>query len=442
MSCSTSRFGVRLFTILLIGAAVIGCPPSDSKVTVPNVVGQTQTAAQNAITGVGLAVGTVTQEYHATVAAGLVISQDPPAGRSVTANSAVNLVVSKGPGGGGDISNIEELQRIGNDPAYPLDGDYVLTQDIDASATAGWNDGAGFDPVGTWLEEDPSAAFTGTFDGQGHVITNLVINRPGEGYAGLFGFVGEGGVIENLGIEGGAVSGGERVGALAGGISDGTISECHVTSSVTGEDFVGGLVGDNYHGAISQCHATGAVTGGSNVGGLFGSACGDVFQCYATGAVTGTGSYVGGLAGSICGTVSQCFATGTVAALGDFAGGLAGFNMGAASECYAAGGVTGNDSVGGLAGENFFGTISQCYATGPVTGESHVGGLVGQNNYATVEFSFWDIDTGGQTESGGGTGLSTAEMQTEITFTAAGWDFDAVWHMLPEGSYPYLRALP
>ena len=98
--------------------------------------------------------------------------------------------------------------------------------------------------------------------------------------------------------------------------------------------------------------------------------------------------------------------------------------------------------MGGWAGENFFGTISQGYATGPVTGGAHVGGLVGQNHYATVEFSFWDIDTSGQTESGGGTGLSTAEMQTEITFTAAGWDFDAVWHMLPEGSYPYLRALP
>ncbi len=37
------------------------------------------------------------------------------------------------------IGSIQELQKIGNDLAYPLDGEYILTHDIDASATAGWN---------------------------------------------------------------------------------------------------------------------------------------------------------------------------------------------------------------------------------------------------------------------------------------------------------------
>ncbi len=47
------------------------------------------------------------------------------------------------------IESLDKLQQIGNDAAYPLDGEYELTQDIDASATLNWNDGAGFIPIGT-----------------------------------------------------------------------------------------------------------------------------------------------------------------------------------------------------------------------------------------------------------------------------------------------------
>ncbi len=63
---------------------------------VPNVVGQTQAAATTAITTAGLALGTVTTQSNATVAAGTVISQNPTAGTNVVAGSAVNLVVSSG----------------------------------------------------------------------------------------------------------------------------------------------------------------------------------------------------------------------------------------------------------------------------------------------------------------------------------------------------------
>ena len=65
-------------------------------VTVPNVVGLTQTAAGTTITGSNLTVGTVTQQCSNTVAAGLVISESPPAGAQVTPGSAVALVVSTG----------------------------------------------------------------------------------------------------------------------------------------------------------------------------------------------------------------------------------------------------------------------------------------------------------------------------------------------------------
>ena len=73
------------------------CDATTGPVTVPNVVNQLVAAATTAITGAGLAVGTVTQQSSATVAAGRVISQNPAAGVGVTTGAAVNLVVSTGP---------------------------------------------------------------------------------------------------------------------------------------------------------------------------------------------------------------------------------------------------------------------------------------------------------------------------------------------------------
>jgi len=154
-------------------------------------------------------------------------------------------------------------RRSGNDPGYPLGGNYILTQDLDASVTAIWNSSAGFKPIGT----DYNNPFTGTFDGQGHVISGLVINRPTEGDMGLFGSVGSGGEIMNLGIEGGAVTGG-------GG-------------------HTGGLVGENF-GMVTNCYATGAVTGSGDTGGLVGVNEGTVTVSFWDALTSGQTSSAGG----------------------------------------------------------------------------------------------------------------------------------------------------
>ncbi|HQH67364.1 MAG TPA: hypothetical protein PK166_03150, partial [Candidatus Hydrogenedentes bacterium] len=143
------------------------------------------------------------------------------------------------------ISSIEQLQCIGNQPDFPLDGRYLLTQDLDASDTANWNEEAGFAPIGTWDETDPSRSFTGTFDGQGHVISGLTIQRRRQDYCGLFGAIGAGGSVRDLGIQGGTVSGNSAVGCLAGG-NHGQVSDCWAAdAAVTGYAGVGGLVGTN-----------------------------------------------------------------------------------------------------------------------------------------------------------------------------------------------------
>jgi len=280
------------------------------------------------------------------------------------------------------ITTVEQLQEMkDNLTAY-----YELGNDIDASATSGWNDGAGFEPIGT-----ENAPFTGSLDGQGYKIENLFINRA-TNYIGLFGYVGSGGVVKNVGLENVNVTGSVVVGGLVGRNWGGTVSNCYSTGFVSGNNYVGGLVGYNWGGTVSNSYSTGEVSGEEYVGGLVGRNRG--------------------------GTVSNCYSTGF---------------------------VSGNNCVGGLVGYNWGGTVSNSYSTGAVTGSSYVGGLVGYNDAGTVSNSFWDTQTSGQATSAGGTGKTTVEMMTLSTFGDAGWDIvliqnyvDQTWYIDEGNDYPKL----
>jgi hypothetical protein len=125
--------------------------------------------------------------------------------------------------------------------------------------------------------------------------------------------------------------------------------------------------------------------------------------------------------GSNDGTVIQCYSTGAVSG-NSSAGGLMSHNYGTVTQCYCTGAVSGREWVGGLVGANW-GGVSNCYSTGTVFGGSDVGGLVGHGSADRVANSLWDIETSCQTTSAGGTGKTTAEMQTAATFLDAGWDF-------------------
>jgi beta-lactam-binding protein with PASTA domain/tRNA A-37 threonylcarbamoyl transferase component Bud32 len=65
-------------------------------VTVPNLVGMSQTDAQAALAAVGLKLGDVTQGFSASVAKGQVASQSPESGAQVEKDSTVSIVISKG----------------------------------------------------------------------------------------------------------------------------------------------------------------------------------------------------------------------------------------------------------------------------------------------------------------------------------------------------------
>ncbi|MFA5865664.1 MAG: GLUG motif-containing protein [Phycisphaerae bacterium] len=321
------------------------------------------------------------------------------------------------------ISEIGHLVWMSDNAGSSSGKYYTMTADIDASATAEWNDNGtdtsileGFKPIGTYSYPD-TTSFRGIFDGAGHTISGLVILRSAANDIGLFGYIGPSGGVGNLGLIGGAVTGHSSVGGLAGGNDDsGTVSNCYVTGAVTGTgSYVGGLVGGDNEGTVSNCHATGTVTAtGSStksIGGLVGSNLGTVSNSYATCAVKGTGSgFVGGLVGeNWYGTVSNCYSTGAVTA-----------------ESY----------VGGLIGNSYASTVSNCYSTGLVTGSVPAGGLIGFKISGTVSSSYWNTQTSGKTSSSGGTGKDTTQMKQQATFT--GWDFTSVWGIVEGMTYPFL----
>ncbi|MHB1092944.1 two-partner secretion domain-containing protein [Thiobacillus sp.] len=337
------------------------------------------------------------------------------------------------------INNAHQLQLMAMDMA----ANYTLAQNINAAATGTPNDvwsGSTFIPVGI----STFNTFTGVFDGLGHTINGLTINRPGTDYTGMFRLLR--GTVRNIGLVGGSTVGGQFTGALAGR-NYGTISNSYATGTVSGTSQVGGLVGLSNSGTISDSHATGAVTGSGNyVGGLAGGSYGTMSNSYATGIVSGH-NFVGGLAGAANGSgINNSYATGAVSG-STYVGGLVGYNAATTSNSYATGAVSGTDAVGGLVGYNN-GTISKTYATGAVTGSTRVGGLVGLN-LGTSNTSFWDITTTGQTTSaGGGKGMSTANLQLEANFTSAtvangnanpAWDTTSTWVIYDAHTAPLLR---
>ena len=439
-------------------------------VVVPDLGGMLQEEAIEALEAAQLRLGIVIKENHESVPANAVLGQEPEPGAQVHAGTAINLYISRGPAPYGiPMGSIEELQRIGADPDYPLDAHYYLSNDINAAGTAFWNDGAGFQPIGVSGPDEEAVPFTGGFDGQGYVITGLTINRPAETYVGLFGAIGKEGFVFNLRIVNGKIKGHDNTGSLAG-YSEGQIASCHVAGSVTGLNASAGVLIGYNHGTLVDCHARGEATGyGFYTGGLAGynrgnllrcsassSVKGNLFsggltgwnfgtlsQCHATGRVLGEW-YVGGLCGeNWAGSITRCYATGPVTGQNS-AGGLIGYNgnAGFISECYALGAVSSNWIVGGLVGYNSYGSIIMaCYSAGRVTGFRSVGGLIGENNYGVVSTSFWDVSASGTAISAAGTGLDTEQMQLSNVFITAGWDLFNVWQLLP-GSYPSLRNTP
>lgn len=205
-----------------------------------------------------------------------------------------------------EIGSRDDFLKIYDD----LTASYILTADIDFGGEA-------MNPVGIFepksdAEEDaetPNAAlaFTGTFDGNGHTLSNIKIDVADKNGVGLFGCVtGDGSWVKNLKVENISVKGGNYTGGVVGFADFGSYVEGITLSgenTVEGRFLIGGIAGAS-HADIVDCEAVADLTlTDANMQGagiiVGGQEDGNLENCTASGTITAPdGCYsIGGLAG-------------------------------------------------------------------------------------------------------------------------------------------------
>ncbi|HRS42496.1 MAG TPA: GLUG motif-containing protein [Candidatus Diapherotrites archaeon] len=387
------------------------------------------------------------------------------------------------------VCNADDLNAV----RLNLDANYVLGKDIDLKCYSR-RDENGWEPIGTF-----SSRFSGSFDGQNHIISNMYINRPTTTGIGFFSRTTKSSIIKNIGLKDANIYGGNYMGCLCG-YNKGTVTNSYATGYIkatlsgAGHANIGGLVGANDGGLIQDSYFEGNVLGygaGSMVGGLIGQTVngGRISNCFAKGSVYGVGDYVGGLSGANdCGGtvdcyIENCYADCSVVGLRTAVGGLVGATVtgtGAASvikHSYSKGNVTGVNYVGGIVGYNIKGTFNSNYSFSNVHrssgGNTGFGGFVGYNKSGKIINSysigtvsgnswtptdkgfsglittggiyedtnnFYDTETSLQTSTAGNAlGKTTEEMKQQQTYV--GWDFTNVWAIDPNknNGYPYFK---
>ncbi|WP_027848547.1 filamentous hemagglutinin N-terminal domain-containing protein [Marinospirillum minutulum] len=214
------------------------------------------------------------------------------------------------------ISNWNQLQNVGNINVVNKGYYFNLSNNL-GTTTDGYTmqvkDGAalangdqGWNPLGGNVTQ-----FNGNFDGLGHTIDSLYIDRVN--HVGLFGYINGGAIIKNIGVTNANVKGTLATGILVGFDTDSvdsgvSISNVFTSGEVTGGSSVGGIVGrfgnaPDYKGTLANSYSTAKVTStelGSHAGGLVGLALGiTINNSYSTAEVSASGkdSRTGGIAG-------------------------------------------------------------------------------------------------------------------------------------------------
>jgi hypothetical protein len=286
-----------------------------------------------------------------------------------------------------EIYTLQDLKNIN----LNLGGNYILMSDLDLGESE-------FTPLAENVE---GRRFSGIFDGNGYVLSNLKIrNQNINSGTGLFTAVDTDGIVRNLGLRDIDVIGGSNTGGFVGQ-HYGTIINCWTSGTVRsqtgGRVNTGGIVGVLHNGAILQ-------------------------QSYSNARVSGTNRVTGGLVGfNVGGTILDSYATGIVTAervdSDGFSGGLVGRNEGAIRTSYAIGAVIGT-TRGGLAGTSI-GLITNSYWDAQTTGIS-----TGSGDGSS------DLSTAFALATNQMSGLSALEYMS-------GLDFEQVW--ATSENYPVLK---
>ena len=313
------------------------------------------------------------------------------------------------------INNCQELQDINSN----LNEDYYLVNDIDCSATIGWNSGSGFISLGP---------FNRNFDGNGFVITGLFIRSLDNlgnpvvcpdnlgnpvvcPKTGLFDYVGSASEIKDVGLVGIDIT--PFFGSAGGlvNINEGDIYNSYTSGEINASfGSAGGLVGINW-GLINNSYSNVNISAYESSGGLVFKNMGTIVYSYATGNLMNPGGGLGKAIGGLVGFngdgysygyypafINWSYATGNLRGFGDL-GGLVGFNEGTIHESYALGNVSnlmaiGIGASGGFVGRNYW-HIYNSYSRGNVfcsNTQSDIvgGGFVGENAAEISEYPLID----------------------------------------------------
>ncbi|MBQ4260080.1 MAG: bacterial Ig-like domain-containing protein [Lachnospiraceae bacterium] len=211
-----------------------------------------------------------------------------------------------------NISSAEELKYVTKAGVECLNRNYVLTNDIvlnsqelicdeDGNLTVDTGGLYEWTPIG-----DQNNHFTGIFEGNGHTISGLYVDRQDD-YAGFLGY--NAGTVSNLGIINSYLKGENFVGGIASYANAGTIDNCYSTGTICGGSNVGGIVGYAYSCLVDNCYTAGNVKGDSRVGGIAGYAISNTIKNSCTiGNVVGTSANTGAIVGyQSLGTAHNCY---------------------------------------------------------------------------------------------------------------------------------------
>lgn len=303
------------------------------------------------------------------------------------------------------ITTVQQLKAIQQDLSayYKLESNIDLNNDIWIS-------------IGSY--ETP---FTGGLDGNGYTISNVVIED--ERYVGFFSAT-YNATLKDIVIENEKVKGEKYVGGLVGSAtgSEGSIQGCSIknlciknANTVYSKEFyIGGIAGVT-EGEITKCYVSGTIMGRNNVGGIVGQdnkAGTNISQCYAAVDIRGY-DYVGGIMGGCNGPVKieDSFVVGTIDSV---------------------------QEAGGIIGDRA--TITNCYVAAQIyTGANYYGKTpLANERDSQITNSYFDksVNYAGKNSEYGRTQSAMRQASTYV-----GWDFENIWAIDENMSYPYLKEL-
>ena len=305
-----------------------------------------------------------------------------------------------------DISTGQELvDKIKANPS----GKFTLVKDIDMS---GIN-------LTDFCSND---AFSGTLDGNGHVVRNASVSYTGGEDKGIFCTT-NGATIKNIAFVDFniAAANAKHVGFIGSAAST-KFDQVYVQGKVSGDDHVAFLAGDADNCTVTNTFTNGTLVGGSQIGGFFGCTLeggADIQKSYFNGSLTATHrGWVGGFIGLIDKANSEVTIENCVS-IGDCQ-----FSQDANGDPK----KTGPFIAGNSAGDT------------PNAKVNFSSNNISNNNATMSHESDWpgkNPTTDDENPVDYAQDMSAQVLQTSTPYEGLGWDFDKVWKMDATSGYLY-----